>query len=212
MFEVLDIRDLICYKNALALRAGARFYDIISVRILEHGILEVRNVVRQDKRLRQEFKVLCSMLFPQLSEMLVHIILACHLGRLWPMIYFLIPCHTLVNDRLYVATGPHNGPLLLVVGHPSKPVVLECIPDELDVDVVVEFEVELFVCWFIRANRQWVDVGTEHHVFLVKLAQDCRRQILPLFICLVKLAREHRLQHFDLLLDFLLFIRWPFLT
>ena len=139
----------------------------------------------EHKRLRDEVKVLWTEFAAHSRVVLVETVLAADLGALREMVDHLELTHLLIRLRLDVAAGPHDRPVLVTVLRLAEPVILKSVANQVDIDVVVKFEIQLAVLRLVRSNIHWVNVRSEQHVPFLEATGVSRRLLHSLLIGLI---------------------------
>ena len=98
--------------------------------------------------------------------MSVHAIFPRHLCALWKVIDLLVATECLIRLTFDVTAGPANQPLLVPITNLFEAVVLESVPDQMNVCVVVELEVVATVLWLVWSQGNGVYVRPKHQVLL----------------------------------------------
>lgn len=128
------------------------------------------------------------MLFSHPGEMTVKAVFASNFRSLRPVVDLLKFSERLVNYRLDVGAGPHEGPLLLPVSNFSEPIIFQCKANKPDIKPVIELEIQLFVCRFERPYAHRINERSEQHTLLLKPALNRLWLVFAVFIRFIKLA------------------------
>jgi len=89
LLELGDIVEIPCDENTFALRARTWLHDVVSVWIGLHCFLQFSSFVWQDKGLRDEGEMLCSMFGFHTGKMFIQAVFSRNFSGLWPMINLL---------------------------------------------------------------------------------------------------------------------------
>jgi len=108
----------------------------------------------------------CTVYLLHSSQQPVHAIFAGDLSRFGEVVHLLVLGKGLIDLRLEVRATPEERPFLVPVGHLSEAVVLERVANQSDISPLVKFKVVAPICWFVRPNRNRVDVGPEYQILL----------------------------------------------
>ena len=135
-------------------------------------------------------------------KMSIHVIFPCHLCTLWEMVDLLVSCQRLVQLWLYVRASPTNRPLLTPLRHLSETVILKSVPNQGDIDSIVELEEVAFVRGLVGTDGHRIYVGSEYQVLLLRDIDDgllCCSCVFKSKIKLSRLVSNHHL--IDLMLQ-----------
>ena len=169
--------------------------------------------MREHKRLRDEVKVLWTEFAAHSRVVLVETVLAADLGALREVVDHLKLAHLLIRLRLDVAAGPHDGPVLVTVLRLAEAVILKSVANQVDIDVVVKFEIQLAVLRLVRSNIHRVDVRSEQHMPFLEATGVSRRLLHSLLVGLINFTfggrvwNSYRFTTFRLLFNIALRLR-----
>lgn len=98
------------------------------------------------------------------------------------MVDFLPSRERLVDLHLDIATGPHDGPLLVALGRLPEAIVLHGVADKL-YRAVVELKVIPLIGRLVGPDGHRVDIGPENQVLLCLHVGKCGQLRGRLFKC-----------------------------
>ena len=157
-----DLCDPVRDDDPLALGGGRGLSDPELVLVPGHLGLQVGELVREQKGLRDEGEVLLAMDLAHLGDLLVHEVFPCDVVRVGEVVDFLVTLKRLIDRTLHSRARPHYGPLIFSgIGLLSEAVVLEGVSDDLDI-AFVELEVVAAVRGDKGTDGNGVFVGTKN--------------------------------------------------
>jgi len=112
---------------------------------------------------------------PHLRDMLIHEVFAGDVEGVGEVVHLLVLGQGLVHGRLQGAAGPHQGPVLAVLGRNlSEPIVLHRVPDDLHL-IIIELEVVPSIRRLVGPDAYVVFVGPENQKLLLYFETDLIR-------------------------------------
>ena len=143
--------------------------------------------MRQDVGKRNKIEILGTMLLPHPGEVFVKTVLSADFCAFWEVIDHLKFIESLVSGRFDIGTGPHDGPFLISIIYLPETIIFESVANQLNLDSIIHFEIQVFIRWFVRPNIHGIDIWPKEHGFLLKPTSDGLRHIGSVIVSFIQL-------------------------